>query len=320
MAADRCGLRPTGDMILGMTNGGWRYSLRAAAVGGGLTALWLVIAYVSSATVCRSSWSCVIVLVYGYWAIPAVGAVLAWPAARWAGLRPAWLVALLGGVLGLAGLRAGDSFGLSPMLTSLWLVPIVAAAFVVAAWVVVTRIPLAWRVMLLVVALLPLAVAELTVGIRAASAQQDTLAQAGVPLYGPDVPAGFRIRNAGTIGYGEHRFFYRVEPTAIGTKPDPATEDEASIRVTVAPVSPDFAPPDHCTFAGSPAEGEHAPPCPSVGDNMWRWSNSDYVTYFVRRGDVGVQVERHSDKVSEDMLRDVARTLAVRDPSYFTAG
>jgi hypothetical protein len=309
-----------GDMILGMTNGGWRYSLRAAAVGGGLTALWLVIAYVSSATVCRSSWSCVVVLVYGYWAIPAIGAVLAWPVARWAGLRPAWLVALLGGGLGLAGLRVGDSFGLSPTLTSLWLVPIVAAAFVVAAWVVVTRIPLAWRVMLVVIALLPLAGAELTAGIRAANAKQDMLAQAGVPLYGPDVPAGYQIRRPGTITYGQHEFFYHLEPTAIGTTPDPTTEDKASISVVVAPMSSQFDPPLHCTFASSTGVGDRVPPCPSVGDNLWRWSRGDYVSYFVRRGDVGVDIERTSGQVSEDILRDVARTLAVRDPSYFTAG
>ncbi|QUQ66253.1 hypothetical protein [Kutzneria sp. CA-103260] len=305
-----------------MADSGWRYSLRAALVGGGLAALWIAFAFTASTTVCRNSWTCAIVLIYGYWAMPAIGALVAWPVTRWAGLRPAWLVALLGSGIGLAGLFARDSFGFQPTLTSPWLVPIEAIGFVVAAWVVVTRIPLVWRALLLVLVLLPLPVAELTAGIRANSAKQDTLAQAGVPLYGPDVPAGYQIRFAGNIGYGEHKFFYSIEPTAIGTKPDPNTEDETSVRVTVAAVSPSFAPPDHCTFTGSIAEGDRVPPCPSVGTDMWRWNSKDgsYVSYFVRRDGVGVEIERHSDKVPEDILRGIARTLAVRDPSYFTGG
>jgi hypothetical protein len=287
-------------------------------VGGGLTALWLAFVYLASASFCRASWACAVVFPFVYWAVPAIGALAAWPVARWAGIRPAWLVALLGSAIGLLGMRAGDSFGLRPTLTSPWLVPIVAAAFVVAAWVVIARIPLVWRALLLVIALLPLPIAELTAGARAASAEQDVLAQAGVPLLGPDVPGGYRIRHPGTRGSYERGFYYSLEPAAIGTAPDPATEDKAAIRIDVAPVSPTFAPPNRCTVTGFVGTQDYRPPCPAVGDNLWRWNNGDYVSYFVRRGDVVVVIERTSAQVSEDILCAVARTLAPRDPSYFT--
>ena len=214
------------------------------------------------------------VLPVAYWAVPAIGALVAWPLTRWAGVRPAWLIALFGAVVGVSGMRAGDSLGLAPTLTSPWLVLIVAVAYAVAAWVVVARIPMIWRVLLLVIALLPLPVAELTAGVRVANAEQNVLAQAGVPLLGPDVPAGYRIRNAGTEGSYQRGFFYSLEPAAIGTTPDPATEDKAAIRVVVAPVSPTFAPPNRCTVVGSTGVQDYRPPCPQVGDNMRNHKNS----------------------------------------------
>lgn len=297
----------------------WRHALRAAAVGGGLTALWIVIVWVAyTSPVCQGTWTCGILLIFGYWAIPAVGAVVAWPVMRWVGVRPAWLIVLVGAVVAMLGVMARDGFGFSPTLTSPWLAPIVAVAYAVAAWVVVARVPLQWRVLPLVLALLPWPVVELTAGARAASAQQQELVRAGVPLLGPDLPAGYVVRRAGTEGGTQRELFYRLEPASIGTTPDLTTEENNTIWVIVAPTSPTFAPPDRCTVAGTTGTQDYRPPCPQVADNVWRWNNGDYVSYFVRKGDVMVAVERTSANVPEDLLKGITRTLAPRDPSYFT--
>ncbi|WP_189969929.1 hypothetical protein [Streptomyces violascens] len=53
---------------------------------------------------------------------------------------------------------------------------------------------------------------------------------------------------------------------------------------------------------------------------MWRWSRYQYVEYFTRVGDAVAVIEARTPPVSDAVLRELAVTMRVRTPPYFSGG
>jgi hypothetical protein len=91
------------------------------------------------------------------------------------------------------------------------------------------------------------------------------------------------------------------------------------IQVTVGPVQPGFTPPSHCAALTS-VYPVPSPACTLVAPGVWRWSKYQYVEYFTRVGDAVAVVQARTPPVSDAVLRELAGTMRVRTPSYFTGG
>ncbi|WP_225637156.1 hypothetical protein [Streptomyces solaniscabiei] len=196
------------------------------------------------------------------------------------------------------------------------------AAFAVAAWFTQSRRPLWPRAAVAVglVVLMPLDSLATTQVAR--SKQNDELADAGVPLLGPQLPVGYHLNGAGTTGSttaDDVTFYYRISPDSPGEGATTMEEIHQEIQVHVGPVQPGFTPPSHCAALTS-VSPVPTPACSPVAPGVWRWSNYDYVQYFTRVGDAVAVLQARTPPVSSDVLRELASSMRVRPPSYFTGG
>jgi hypothetical protein len=146
---------------------------RAAAVGGGLGALWALGWALAAATTspsegtgCPAQNFC---LGYAVLVVPALliaGAIAAWPLLYWAGVRPAVLPAVVGPVVVLAlyyvvaNIQFSSQDGNVPYLILTGLAVLIG--YVVAALVTAPELPTRWRVLAIVVVLAALLVVSRT--------------------------------------------------------------------------------------------------------------------------------------------------------------
>jgi hypothetical protein len=149
------------------------------------------------------------------------------------------------------------------------------------------------------------------------SRQDAALSASGVPLLGPKVPSGYHIEGVGTETLTAPTFFYRLAPD--GRQATPMAELQREVQVIVAPVQPQFTPPSHCAAinSGYPVA---APACAAVAPGVWRSGHSQYVSYYIRVGDTVADMQATSPPVSAAVLISIARSMSIRQPSYFTGG
>ncbi|MER6406225.1 hypothetical protein ABT269_22455 [Streptomyces viridosporus] len=254
--------------------------------------------------------------------LPVLNFLLTWPVLRVLVVRPAWLTALLGTGIGWYLVRGIDAVRWLPGGTQYVQVALCTAAFAVAAWFTQSRRPLWPRatVALGLVLLMPLD--SLATTQIARSRQNNELADAGVPLLGPQLPAGYHLNGAGTTRSttaDDATFYYRISPDSLGTGANTMDELHQEIQVTVGPVQPGFTPPSRCA-ALTNVYPVPSPACSPVAPGVWRWSNYDYVQYFTRIGDAVAVLQARTPPVSSAVLRELAGTMRVRPPSYFTGG
>ncbi|MGW2837739.1 hypothetical protein ACWCWD_08060 [Streptomyces sp. NPDC001493] len=287
-----------------------------------MVALFLAEWLLLSSSACRnaSGWGCVGVILLWRNAIPLVLFLGGWALLRVAGVRPAWLTALLGTGLSwylLRYLTVLDSVSWLPggIGWGRFVWPI--AAFAIAAWFTASLRPRLPRVavaaaLALVVPVNTFADSQIT------EARQDRLLSASpVPLLGPWVPSGYHIEGVGTKDTTEPAFYYRLAPN--GRHATTMAELEREIQVTVAHVQPQFTPPSHCAAINS-AYPVPAPACTAAAPGVWRSGNAQYVSYYVRVGDTVADIQATSPPVSTAVLTAIARSMSVRQPSYFTGG
>lgn len=304
-----------------------RHGKRAArAAGVGLAsvsvsalATWLLL----DSDACRNAadYGCLgFVIVWSY-LLPSLNFLLTWPALRLVGIRPAWLTALIGTGIGWYLVRNIEALQWLPGGTRYVQPVLCVAAFALAAWITQSRRPLWPRaaVALALVLLMPLDSLATTQHVR--SRQDNELAGARVPLLGPRVPAGYHLNGVGTSGSAaevEATFFYRISPDSLSGA-ETMDELRQEIQVTVGPVQPGFTPPSHCAALTS-VYPVPSPACTPVAPRVWRWSKYEYVKYFTRVGDAVAVIQARTPPVSDTVLRNLADSMRVRTPSYFTGG
>lgn len=231
-----------------------RYVKRAAqtagvglvAVAGSVLATWLLL----DSSACRNApgYGCLGFAVLWSYLLPFLNFLLAWAALRLLGIRPAWLTALLGTGIGWYLVRNIKAFQWLPGGTQYVQPALCVAAFALAAWFTQSRRPLWPRaaVALALVLLMPLDSFATTRHVR--SEQDNELADARVPLLGPQLPAGYHLSGVGTSGStaeDEATFHYRISPDSLSGA-DTMDELHQEIQVIVGPVQPGFTPPAHC--------------------------------------------------------------------------
>ncbi|GGQ27965.1 hypothetical protein GCM10010266_59060 [Streptomyces griseomycini] len=254
--------------------------------------------------------------------LPVLNFLLTWPALRVLAVRPSWPTALLGTGIGWYLVHGIDAARWLPGDTQYVQAALYTGAFLLASWFTQSRRPLWPRaaVALVLVLLMPLdslAATQLT-----RSRQNHELADAGVPLLGPRLPAGYHLDGVGTTGSAATRevtFHYRISPDSLGKGANTMDELRQEIQVTVGPVQPGFTPPSHCA-ALTNVHPVPSPACSPVAPGVWRWSNYDHVKYFTRVGDAVAVLQARTPPVSSAVLRELAGTMRVRPPSYFTGG
>ncbi|WP_042430136.1 hypothetical protein [Streptacidiphilus anmyonensis] len=292
-------------------------------MGLGLTvALFLAEWLLVSSSACRNApgWGCVGVVVLWRDATPFVLLLAGWAALRVLGVRPAWLTALLGAGLSwylLRYLTAVDSLPWLPGGVSWVQFALPTAAFALAAWFTVSLRPWLPRVAAVVALALVVPVNALAVSRITESRKDAALSASPVALLGPQIPNGYHMDGVGTQTVTGPTFFYRLAPD--GRDATTMAELQREIQVIVAPVQPQFTPPAHCAAINS-AYPVPAPPCTAVAPGVWRSGDSQYVSYYVRVGDAVADIEATSPPVSAAVLIAVARSMSVRQPSYFTGG
>jgi hypothetical protein len=281
-------------------------------------AAWLLI----SSSACRHApgWGCVGFFVLWDYATPFVLFLGGWAALRVLGVRPAWLTALLGAGLSwylLRCLTAANSLPWLPGGVSWVRFVLPTAAFALAAWFTASLRP--WLPRAAVVAALALVVPvnAFAVSQITASREDSVLSASPVPLLGPRVPSGYHIEGAGTGTVTDPTFYYRLAPD--GRHATTMAELHREIQVTVAQVQPQFTPPSHCAAINS-TYPVPAPACTAVAPGVWRSGNFQYVSYYVRVGDTVADIQATSPPVSAAVLTAIARSMSVRQPSYFTGG
>lgn len=311
---------PTGEPTSGPRRPG-RRTLRAAGVGLGLVvALFLAQWLLVSSAACRNApgWGCLGVVVLWRDATPFVMFLGGWASLRVVGVRPAWLTALVGTGLSWYLLRYLTALNSVPWLTgSVSWVPFVlsTAAFALAAWFTASLRP--WLPRVAVAAALALVVPVNTFAASqiTESRQNGALSASPVPLLGPRVPSGYHIEGVGTQTATDPTFYYRLAPD--GRHATTMAELQREIQVTVAHVQPQFTPPSHCAAINS-TYPVPAPACTAAAPGVWRSGNSQYVSYYVRVGDTVADIQATSPPVSQAVLTAIARSMSVRQPSYFT--
>ncbi|WP_328314881.1 hypothetical protein OG432_34460 [Streptomyces sp. NBC_00442] len=281
--------------------------------------MWLLL----DSSACRNAqgYGCLGLAVVWAYAVGVLSLVFSWTALRLVNVRPAWLTALLG--VGIGWYVPWSSRGSGWLPGESWLAQsaLYVAAFALAAWFTQSRRPLWPRaaVTLALVLLMPLG--SLAATQTAQSRQNSELAAAGVPLLGPNLPAGYYMNGVGTIGSSaemQPTFYYRFTPDRLRKGADTMDELHQEIQVVVGPVQPGFTPPSHCAALTS-VYPVPSPACTPVAPGVWRRSNYDYVEYFTRVGDAVAVVQANTPPVSEAVLRNLATTMRVRTPSYFSA-
>ncbi len=301
MTGDELSVRPTGLA---------RRCGMAAVVGLGLGIAWLSLGYlIGSGVICSNrGWSCLGFALVGYYATPVLSVLLGWPLLRWAGVRPAWPVALTAPIA-MWGLHSLLRITIGLSLPGL--VAVVAAGYGVAALATAPRLRWPWRasVAVAVVALIPLATLADT--LRVASATKDRLVAYGHPLFGPDLP-GYRIQVADATSGTDPHFYYRLRAR------DRQTQDSSmlavEIEVTQRTTPPRFNPPTDCwSEPTQPSVPPHS--CVPIAKDAWKISDSR--VYIVRRGDQ-VLTFRPGREIPESDVLDAVSSLRERSPDYFT--
>jgi hypothetical protein len=305
-----------------------RYVKRAAqAAGVGLVAVAsfaLLTRLLLNSSACKDApgYDCLGYALLWSYLLPVLNFLLTWPALRVLAVRPAWLTALLGTGIGWYLVRGIDAARWLPDGTPYVQAALCTVSFAVAAWLTQSRRPL-WPRAAVALALVLLAPLDsLATNQLARSKQNNELADAGVPLLGPQLPAGYHLNGAGTTGSTathEVTFYYRISPDSLGKGANTTDELRQEIQVTVGPIQPGFTPPSHCA-ALTNVYPVPSPACSPVAPGVWRWSNYDYVQYFTRVGDTVAVLQARTPPVSSAVLRKLASTMRVRPPSYFTGG
>lgn len=300
-----------------------RRTLRAAGVGLGLVvALFLAKWLLVSSSACRDApgWGCLGVGVLWRDAIPFVLFFGGWASLRVAGVRPAWLTALVGTGLSWYLLRYltvvnSVSWFLGNVSWVQFVLPI--AGFALAAWFTASLHP--WLPRMAVAAALALVVPMNTFAASqiTESRQESALSASQVPLLGPRVPSGYHIEGVGTQTTTAPTFHYRL--ALDGRQATTMAELNREIQVSVAHVQPRFTPPSHCAAINS-TYPVPAPACTAVAPGVWRSGDSQYVSYYVRVDDTVADIQATSPPVSPAVLTAIARSMRVREPSYFAGG
>ncbi|GAA5072456.1 hypothetical protein GCM10023336_59300 [Streptomyces similanensis] len=295
-----------------------------AAVAGVLAvaAAGLSMRLVVNSSACRSApgFGCLGYALWWSYLLPVLVFGLTWPVLRLLAVRPAWLTALLGTGTGWYLLWCLDSLRWLPNGTLLFQAALCAGAFAFAAWCTQSRRPL-WPRAAAALALAVLMPLDSFASTQLAHHKQNTeLAHAGVPLLGPHIPDGYHLEGVGTSGTAhssQPTFYYRIAPNDAGRHADSMEELNRVIQVVVGPRLPNFTPPSHCTALTS-VYPVPAPACTPVAPGVWRWSRYDFVEYFARVGDAVAVVEARTPPASSALLRDIAGSMRVRPPAYFT--
>ncbi|MFE5810557.1 hypothetical protein [Streptomyces sp. NPDC056491] len=290
---------------------------RPAGVGALLGVLCLLVAAMpwDGDDLCRSQepWGCLWFTLLMLAAVPLAGTLVAWMLLRVAGVRPAWRVAALGGVLALLAEYLYSRAGGGTLLASYAVPLLLAAAYAAAAAVALPGVGSLRRWGALAAALLlawPLtaALGERSITDRA----EGELVASKVPLLAPDLH-GYRMYFPEASEYSG-TFGYLLLPRPVETSA--ADREQRGVRVTVSPPVAGFAPPDVCEVeSGGPRVD--AGPCEQVAPDTWRSSRAGSIRYIARREGVIVVLTGGGPSVPDGDLRAMADSLAVRRPAFF---
>ncbi|MFJ6835546.1 hypothetical protein [Streptomyces sp. NPDC091209] len=264
---------------------------------------------------CRSEepWGCLGFGLMLLAAVPLAATLVGWVLLRVAGVRPAWRVAALGGVLALAAEHLSTRAGGGPLLASYTAPLLLAAAYAAAAAVALPGVGSLrrWGVLAAVLLLMwPLTAVLGERSIREHTEQE--LAASRVPLLAPELH-GYRVYFPRADEYSG-TFGYLLLPRPVKTSA--ADREDRGVRVTVAPQVAGFAPPKACEVdsGGTWADGG---PCEQVAPGTWRSSRYGSIRYIARREGVIVVLTGGGRTVSDHDLRVMAKSLTVRKPAFF---
>ncbi|MFD7915505.1 hypothetical protein ACFV30_33150 [Streptomyces sp. NPDC059752] len=290
---------------------------RPAGVGALLGALWLLVAVLpwDFDDLCHSEepWGCLGFGLLMLAVIPLVTTVAGWVLLRVAGVRPAWRVAALGGVLAWAVEYLFSRAGGGSLLASYAIPLVLAAAYAAAAAVALPAVGSLRRWGVLGAALLLMW--PLTGALGEHSISQYTerqLAASKVPLLAPEL-RGYRMFFPEANAYSG-TFGYLLLPRPVETSA--ADRERLGVRVTVAPPVAGFAPPDACGVYRGVTQID-AGPCEQVAPDTWRSSRSGAIRYIARREGAVVLLDGGGPTVSDEDLRAMADSLTVRKPAFF---
>ncbi|WP_327256619.1 hypothetical protein [Streptomyces sp. NBC_01244] len=290
--------------------------IRPAGVGALLGGLWLLVAVLpwDLGDFCESEgWGCLGFGLLLMVAIPVVAALLGWVLLRLAGVRPAWRVAGVGGLLGVLADVLSYRAGGSGLWGSLAAPPLLAAVYAAAAAVALPGIGSLRRWGALAGVLVLLWPLTGVLGDQQLSGYRERqLASVQVPLLAPELD-GYRLYFAQANQFSG-TFDYLILPSSVPTSAD--DRERLGIRVTVGPQLPGFAPPDACE-AMSGGAGDGAGPCEQVAPDTWRSNTYDSVRYVARRQGAIVVLIGGGPTVSDGDLRAMAQSLAVRKTGFF---
>ncbi|MFB6522228.1 hypothetical protein [Streptomyces sp. NPDC056401] len=290
--------------------------IRPAGVGALLGGLFVLVAVLpwEMDDFCRSEgWGCLGFYLTVMAAAPVVATLVGWAVLRMVGVRPAWRVAGVGGVLGvLAAVMPGRAGASGPWF--MFAAPLLlAAVYAAAAAVALPGVGSLRRWGVLAGVLVLLWSLTGVLGDRYLSRYEEhRLAASQVPLLAPDLK-GYRVHFAEADTYGG-TFGYLILPSSVPTSA--ADREERGIRVTVAPQLPGFAPPDACEVQSATTQRD-ASPCEQVAPDTWRSPTYDSVRYIARRQGAIVVLTGGGPTVSDADLRSMTRSLTVRKTGFF---
>ncbi|MFF2787396.1 hypothetical protein ACFVT6_11595 [Streptomyces sp. NPDC058049] len=290
---------------------------RPAGVGALLGVLWLVVAVLpwDFDDLCHSDepWGCLGFGLLMMAVVPLVTTLAGWVLLRVVGVRPAWRVAALGGVLALAAEYLFSRTGGGSLLTWYTMPLLIAAAYAAAAAVTLPGVGSLRRWAVLAAALLLMWPLTGALGEHSISADTERrIAASEVPLLAPELN-NYRLYFPEADRY-DGTFGYLLLPRPVETSA--ADREQRGVRVTVAPQVPGFAPPDACEVdRGGTRVG--AGPCEEVAPDTWRTSSYGSIRYIARREGVIVVLNGGGPTVSDEDLRAMARSLTVRKPAFF---
>lgn len=290
---------------------------RPAGVGALLGCGWLLALVLpwEFDDLCRSDepWGCLGFGLVLLAAVPVVGTLLGWALLRAVGVRPAWRVAAVGGLLGVVAAALFFRAGAGGVWAVLAMPLVLAAAYAAAAAVALPGVgtPRRWAVLAAVLVLLwPLTGALATYRVSEGRARE--LAASPVPLLAPDLN-GYRLYFA-SAGKYSGAFSYLLLPKSV--QPGAADRQERGVWVKVAPQVAGFAPPAACEIETVNGRQDVAP-CEQVAADTWRSSTNGYSHYIVRREGAIVVLSTQGPSVSDGDLRAFATSLKARRPGFF---